>query len=181
MMANWSVKCMFRSPLWACVCTLLIGCASNPEPMRTGVSSNSRYHTPDPTRPTPNPGNPAIVGDSAWQSEATKWIGAPYRAGGKGRDGMDDLGLIRRMYENVARIEIKSGLNELARTGVAIPRDQLRPGDIVFFGEPKISGAGIFIGENKFVQAHPSLGVVYAQLSDPQFSQNYRTARRLLR
>ena len=180
-MANWSVKRMFRSLLWACGCALLFGCASNPEPMRTGISRDSRYHTPDPTRPTANPSNPAIVGDSAWQSEATKWIGAPYRAGGKGRDGMDDLGLIRRMYENIARIEIKSGLDELARTGAAIPRDQLLPGDIVFFGEPKISGAGIFIGENKFVQAHPTLGVVYAQLSDPQFAQNYRIARRLLR
>jgi cell wall-associated NlpC family hydrolase len=94
---------------------------------------------------------------------------------------MDDLGLIRRMYENVARIQIKLGLEELSRTGTAIPRDKLRPGDIVFFGEPKITNAGVYIGENRFVQAHRTLGVVYAKLNDPQFSQNYRTARRTLR
>ena len=171
-----------RLMLGAILLALFGGCASEREPMRTGVSSNSRYHSPDPTRPTVNPSNPAIVGESAWQSEATKWIGSPYKVGGSGRDGMDVLGLVRRMYQNVGRIEIKSGLEELSRTGFAIPRDQLRPGDIVFFGEEKkISSAGIYIGENRFVHAHPTLGVVYAQLSDPQFSEKYRTARRILR
>jgi cell wall-associated NlpC family hydrolase len=175
---------MSGSPLisGAMLAALLCGCASDPEPMRTGVSSNSRYHVPDPTRPTSNPSNPAIVGESAWQSEATKWIGVPYKVGGNSREGMDVLGLIRRMYQNVGRIEIKSGLEELSRTGFAIPRDQLRPGDIVFFGEEKkINSAGIYIGENRFVHAHPTVGVVYAQLSDPQFSEKYRTARRILR
>jgi cell wall-associated NlpC family hydrolase len=172
---------MFRSLLWAAWVALLCGCASNPEPMRTGIAPNTRYHTPDPTRPTVNPSNPAIVGESAWQSEATKWIGAPYRAGGNSREGMDEVGLIRRMYENVARIKIASGLEELSRTGVAIARDQVRPGDIVFFGDPKITGAGIYIGDNRFVQATPGFGVAYAQFNDPQFSHNYRTARRILR
>jgi cell wall-associated NlpC family hydrolase len=173
---------MFRSLLWAMLVLFFGACASDPEPMRTGVSSNTRYHAPDPTRPTVNPSNPAIVGDSAWQSEATKWIGVPYRDGGNNREGMDALGLVRRMYQNVGRIEIKSGMDELSRTGFAIPREQLRPGDIVFFGEEKkISSVGIYIGENRFVHAHPTLGVVYAQLSDPQFSEKYRTARRLLR
>ena len=172
---------MFRSLLWAAGVALFFGCASEPEPMRTGIAPNTRYHTPDPTTPSANPSNPAIVGESAWESEATKWIGAPYRAGGNSREGMDEIGLIRRMYENVARIKIALGLEELSRTGVAIPRDQLRPGDIVFFGDPKISGAGIYIGNGRFVQATPTFGVAYAQLNDSQFAQNYRTARRILR
>jgi len=179
--ANCSCKSMFRPLLWAAGIALLIGCASNPEPMRTGVSENPRYHPPDPTTPVANPANPVIVGDSIWQSEATKWIGAPYKAGGNSREGMDELGLIRRMYENVARIHITPGLEELSRTGNAIPRDQLRPGDIVFFGAPHITGAGIYLGENRFIQAAPAFGVAYAQLNDPQFSETYRTARRLLR
>ena len=181
MAANCSFRRMFRSLLWAAGVALFFGCASEPEPMRTGIAPNTRYHTPDPTSPTANPSNPAIVGESVWQSEATKWIGAPYRAGGNSREGMDGVGLIRRMYENVARIKIVPGLEELSRTGVAIPRDQLRPGDIVFFGDPKISGAGIYIGNGRFVQATPTFGVAYAQLNDPPNSQNYRTARRILR
>jgi cell wall-associated NlpC family hydrolase len=172
---------MVRPLLLAVALASLIGCASNPEPMRTGITANSRYQPPDPTRPITNPSNPAIVGEAAWQSEATKWIGVPYRSGGNSREGMDTLGLVRKMYENVARIQITPGLEELSRTGVAIPRDQLRPGDIVFFGDPKITGAGIYIGENRFVQASVTFGVAYAQLNDPQFSPNYRTARRILR
>jgi cell wall-associated NlpC family hydrolase len=181
--------------LLAVLIALLVGCASNPEPMRTGITTSSRYHTPDPTRPITNPSNPAIVGEAAWQSEATKWIGVPFRTGGNSREGMDTLGLVRKMYENVARIQITSGLEELSRTGVAIPRDQIRPGDIIFFEREtgrridpndehyiKLkTDAGIYLGKNRFVQASPTFGVAYAQLNDPQFSHNYRTARRILR
>jgi murein DD-endopeptidase / murein LD-carboxypeptidase len=171
---------MFRSLLMASSLALLAGCASNPEPMRTGITPNPRYNPPGPTSPV-NGSNPAIVGESAWQSEATKWIGAPFRPDGNNCEGMDALGLVRRMYENVARIKLTSNIHELSRTGVAIPRDQLRPGDIVFFGKDAISGAGIFLGDNRIVMALPTIGVAYAQLSDPQFSDNYQTARRILR
>jgi cell wall-associated NlpC family hydrolase len=172
---------MFRPALLASLFALLPGCASGPEPMRTGLSPNSRYHPPDPIRPDANPTNPVIVGESAWPSEAAKWIGSPYRSGGNTREGMDDLGLVRRMYENVARIRIASGLEELARTGAAIPRDQLRPGDLIFFGGPNITSVGVYLGDNRFIQSSPTFGVAYAQLNDPQFSDNYRTTRRLLR
>jgi cell wall-associated NlpC family hydrolase len=188
---------MFRVLLLAVALAPLFGCASDPQPMRTGIAPNSRYHPPDPTRPVASSSNPAIVGESAWQSEAAKWIGAPYRIGGDTREGMDALGLIRRMYENVARIHIPWDLRELSRTGVAIPPDQLRPGDIIFFGnrtdrvyvggdryvdgEVRINGAGIYIGGNRFVEATPTFGVVYADLKGPQFSQDFRTARRILR
>jgi cell wall-associated NlpC family hydrolase len=187
---------MFRSSLLALSLALLFGCASEPEPMRTGIAPNPRYHPPGPTNPTVNPG-PAVVGDSAWQSEATKWIGVPFRPGGNNREGMDARGLVRRMYENVARIKLTSNVDELTRTGVAIPRDQLRPGDIVFFGkdighkvyvgdnpyhqETNITGAGIYLGDNRIVTADPILGVAYAQLFDPPYSENYLTARRILR
>src|SRR3954466_15792419 len=178
---NCSFKSMFRSLPGAAGVALLVGCALDPAPMRTGVSENPRYHPPDPTTAVAHPANPVIVGESVWLSEATKWIGAPYKVGGNSREGMDALGLIRRMYENVARIHLTPGLEELSRTGNAIPRDQLRPGDIIFFGSPQITGAGIYLGENRFVQAALTFGVTYAQLNDPQFSENYRIARRILR
>lgn len=160
---------------------LAFGCASDPEPMRTGITSNPRYHPPSPASPAFDSNNPVIVGDSAWQSEAAKWIGSSYRPGGDTREGMDALGLVRRMYQNVARIRLTAGLNELSRTGVAIPREQLLPGDIIFFGSSTIDGAGIFIGDNRFVTTDPVFGVACARLTDPRFSESYRIARRILR
>jgi lipoprotein Spr len=179
--ANCSFKSMFRSLLLAASLALICGCASNPEPMRTGIAPNPRYSPPEPTSPAANPSNPATVGESVWASDAAKWIGAPYRAGGNTREGMDTLGLIRRMYDNVARIHLTTGLEELARTGTAIPRDQLRPGDIVFFGKPTITDAGVFLGEGRFIESLPTFGVVYASLADQHTSERYNTARRILR
>jgi cell wall-associated NlpC family hydrolase len=165
---------MLRSLLSAVWVALLFACAAEPEPMRTGLGAQQRYHPPNPSAPVANPTNPTMVGDAAWAAEAAKWIGSPYRPGGDSRDGMDALGLVGKMYENVARIELPGKLDELSRTGNAIPRDQLRPGDILFFGEL----AGVFLGDDRLILAHPTVGVVYAQVTD---LVDYRTARRILR
>jgi lipoprotein Spr len=165
---------MFRSLLSALLLALLAACASAPEPMRTGLGAEARYQPPEPAAPIVNPTNPIMVGDPAWTAEAAKWIGSPYRAGGNSREGMDALGLVRKMYENVARINLPAKLDELSRTGNAIPREQIRVGDILFFGDL----AGIFLGDNRLVLAHPTVGVVYAQVTD---LADYRTARRILR
>lgn len=161
---------------------LLAGCATEPDPMRTSVTPNPRYNPPGPSQPVVNPSNPPIVGESAWGSEAAKWIGVPYRAGGDSRAGMDAMTLVRRMYENVARIVLPKDIGELSRTGFAIPRDQLRPGDLVFFEEDgKVNHVGIFLGDGRIVHADSARGVMYSLLTDPELATNYKTARRILR
>ena len=149
--------------------------------MRTGIAPNPRYAPPNSAVSINDASNTAMVGDPVWAAEAAKWIGTHYRSGGSSRDGMDEAGLIRRIYENAARLRISEGLDELSRMGVAIPREQLRPGDMVFFGNPQISGAGIFLGGSRIVTATPAVGVVYAQITDAPFADSFRTARRLLR
>jgi cell wall-associated NlpC family hydrolase len=162
------------------------GCASSESnrTMRTGVSRNSRYTPMDPARPSQRGAQPPIVGSSAWSSEAAKWIGTPYRLGGASRAGMDCSGLIVTMYRNVARVELPRTAYEQSRTGTAIPQRELRPGDLLFFQtskEPRINHAGIYLGQNRFVHASKSQGVVYSDLDETYYAEAYRGARRILR
>ncbi len=164
----------------------LAACASpeSSQTMRGGISPDSRYTTPSPATPLPNPGNPAILGESAWASEAAKWAGVPYQKGGRNRAGMDASGLVSRMYENVARVEVPRDLAELGRTGTAIPRGQTRPGDIVMFQmseQPAIWHAGVLLGGGRFIHATIGAGVAYSDLSEPYWAERFRGGRRIAR
>jgi len=165
----------------------LAGCDSNQpaRPMRNGITPSSRYTPPAPARPLQGQTAPPPVGDPAWQSEATKWIGTPYRTGGMSRKGMDCSGLVGMMYQNVARLKLPRTTDELSRTGTSISqKNQLRPGDIVLFqtsSRPAINHAGIFLGGNRFVHASTAHGVMYSELTDPFYAEHYRGARRILR
>ena len=150
--------------------------------MRTGVSPNTRYTTPNATKPSP--GGVPVGGESAWQSEAAKWIGVRYRTGGTTRDGMDCSGLVCRMYENVARIQLPRTSYDQSRIGVAVLQNQLRPGDLVFFqtsARNEINHAGIYLGQGRFVHSSTSHGVIYSMLNEQYYVQTYRGARRVLR
>ena len=65
-----------------------------------------------------------------------------------------------------------------------IERSQLRSGDVVFFatnGGRRVSHAGIYVGENRFVHA-PSTGgrVRMDSLQSPYWSKAYLQAKRYL-
>lgn len=157
--------------------------------MRTGISTNSRYTpltpaTPSPARQSPTP----VVGGSAWQTEAAKWIGAPYHMGGETRRGVDCSGLVCKMYESVSRIQLPRTTAEQSRTGSAVMQNQLRPGDILFFATPTqknnnnaINHSGIYLGDGRFVHATVGKGVIYSMLAEKYYATSYRTARRILR
>ncbi len=63
--------------------------------------------------------------------------------------------------------------------GVAVPRDQLQPGDLVFFDG--LGHVGIYIGGGQFIHApHTGDVVKISSLSDPWYAATYVGARRIL-
>ena len=89
---------------------------------------------------------------------AMGFLGVPYRRGGNGPDdGFDCSGFTRHIFEMSLglvlprRVDDQASANGLLR----IPREELRPGDLVFFNTLRrtFSHVGIYIGEGKFVHA----------------------------
>jgi cell wall-associated NlpC family hydrolase len=62
----------------------------------------------------------------------------------------------------------------------AIPRKDLRPGDLVFFGKTTISHVGLYAGDGRFIDAttHLTPTVREDRLDDPHWRALYRGARR---
>ena len=89
---------------------------------------------------------------------AMAFIGVPYRRGGNSEsEGFDCSGLTRRVFASVLGLVLPRRSNEQAAAAslVDVPRDDLKPGDLVFFNTLRhaFSHVGIYIGEGRFVHA----------------------------
>jgi cell wall-associated NlpC family hydrolase len=103
--------------------------------------------------------------------------GARYAYAGASPAGFDCSGLVAWAYEQLG-LDLPHSTNELWAAGTRVSRDQLAPGDLVFFyGQ---SHVGLYIGGGRFVHA-PRAGEVVrvARLTDPWFSGGYDGAVRV--
>ena len=115
---------------------------------------------------------------------AMNFLGVPYRLGGSSNEvGFDCSGFTRHIFEMSLGLVLPRRVDEqAAATGlVEVNRDELRPGDLVFFNTLRrtFSHVGIYVGDGKFIHSPRSGGAV--RIEDMRFaywSQRYTGARR---
>ncbi len=102
------------------------------------------------SHPTPPP--PAVSGKAAVAVQtAMDQIGKPYRWGGNGPSSFDCSGLTRYGWL-AAGVSLPHSSAAQKRVLPAVPMDQLKPGDLVFYGHP-IHHVGMYIGNGQMVDA----------------------------
>src|SRR5690606_15207374 len=112
-------------------------------------------------------------------------VGTPYRWGGNTPSGgFDCSGLIGFVYRDAAGIQLPRTTAQLSNLRApSIKRRALQPGDLVFFatgGGSKVSHAGIYVGEGRFVHAPSSGGTVRLDSLSSRYWQNtYQGAKRI--
>ena len=113
-------------------------------------------------------------------------VGTPYVWGGNTpSSGFDCSGLIGFVYQDVAGIRLPRTTQQMLQMqGQQIPRSQLQSGDIVFFataGRGRVSHAGIYVGEGRFVHAPSSGGTVRLDsVNATYWNKAYLQAKRVL-
>jgi cell wall-associated NlpC family hydrolase len=86
---------------------------------------------------------------------AERFVGIPYRWGGENVvDGMDCSGFVRAVY-NLCGLSIPRTSRDQYKAGEPVIKEDLRDGDLVFFGssEDTINHVGIYVGGSRFVHA----------------------------
>ena len=89
---------------------------------------------------------------------AMNFLGVPYKRGGDSADdGFDCSGFTRHIFEMSLGLVLPRRVDDQASASglVRIRREELRPGDLVFFNTLRrtFSHVGIYIGEGKFIHA----------------------------
>jgi cell wall-associated NlpC family hydrolase len=89
---------------------------------------------------------------------AMNFIGVPYRAGGNGGEqGFDCSGFTRHVFEHTLGLVLPRRADDQAHASglVRIGREELRPGDLVFFNTLRrtFSHVGIYVGDGRFIHA----------------------------
>lgn len=82
--------------------------------------------------------------------------GKPYRYGAAGPNSFDCSGLTKYCFAQVG-IELPHSSSSQSGLGEAVARENLQPGDLVFFGGSRVNHAGIYVGDGNFIHA-PSSG-----------------------
>jgi cell wall-associated NlpC family hydrolase len=115
---------------------------------------------------------------------AMGFLGVPYVRGGNTVDqGLDCSGFTRLIFEKTIGMVLPRRAEEQARLSslLTVPREQLKPGDLVFFNTMRrtFSHVGIYVGEGKFIHAPRSGAVVRVEdLRDAYWSKRFTGARR---
>jgi peptidoglycan hydrolase CwlO-like protein len=106
------------------------------------------YSGPIPGPVDPNsPGHPEIV------SIAQRYFGVPYVWGGAGPGGFDCSGLTMYCYAQIG-IGMSHGATDQQRSSIPVALSDLRPGDLIFFGNASFSHhVAIFVQGSTCIEA----------------------------
>ena len=166
---------------------LSVGCASSgavPRPFPTpGEPPSVAAPIPAPT-PDPDTSEAIIPAGSpngyTLSGTALALRGAPYRNGGATPDGFDCSGFVQYVFGRHG-VAMPRETREQFRVGRSIRRNDLAPGDLVFFSTvaPGASHVGIALDRDQFIHAPSTRGVVRVErLSAEYWDQRFIGARR---
>ena len=125
-----------------------------------------------PEAPVPSSQYGGVVGI------AMQYLGTPYVWGGASPGGFDCSGFVMYVYAQVGVSVPHNAAMQYNTVGTYVSRDQLEPGDLVFFDG--LGHVGIYIGGGQFIHSpHTGDVVKISSLDDSWYAATYVGAKRV--
>ncbi len=117
--------------------------------------------------------------------KALSMLGTPYKFGGSSPDkGIDCSGFVKHVYKESAGLSLPRSARDMSKEGEVVARQDLKPGDLVFFNTRKRpnSHVGIYKGDGEFVHASSShtRKVTVSKMDQKYWATRFNGARRVL-
>ena len=114
---------------------------------------------------------------------ALSLTGIKYKYGGASPEtGFDCSGFVRYVFSQATNLTLPPTARAIAQIGKTIKKEDLQPGDLVFFNTLKkaFSHVGIYVGDNKFIHAPRTGAVVRVEsLNINYWASRFNGAQRL--
>lgn len=129
-------------------------------------------------------------GEGSWAAKVEEVLmraltlsGLEYKYGGRSPEtGFDCSGFVQYVFRQAAHIALPPNARSISELGRAVSRDELQPGDLVFFStiQSAISHVGIYMGNNRFIHAPRAGGKVRIDsINSSYWNTRYRGAKRM--
>lgn len=114
---------------------------------------------------------------------ALSLTGIKYKYGGSSPEtGFDCSGFVRYVFMQATSLTLPRNALAISKLGQTVPKDELQPGDLVFFNTLKsaFSHVGIYLGNNRFIHSPSSGGQVRVEsMQDGYWAKNFNGAQRI--
>lgn len=95
--------------------------------------------------------------------------------------GLDCSGFVVAVYRDLFGLQLPRSSEEMAQCGRRVDRDDLEPGDLVFFQPgPQTRHVGFYVGKGEFGHVSERGGIRISRLAEKYWKACYWTARRVL-
>jgi len=120
--------------------------------------------------------------DQMLREEMKLWKDTPHRMGGTSLSGADCSGFVMIVYDKLFGITLPRDTDNQVTAGAFTDKNDLKPGDLVFFKPPRIKRhVGIYLSNGEFAHTSSRKGVAISRIDDPYWNKAYWTSRRILR
>jgi cell wall-associated NlpC family hydrolase len=107
------------------------------------------------------------------------WRGVRYRAGGSDSRGVDCSGLVHAVFKDAFDMDVPRTSTELSRLGESVPKEDIRPGDLLYFIDRGRKHVGVAVNATEFLHSSRRKGVILSKF-DGYWAPRLMRVRRIL-
>ncbi len=110
-----------------------------------------------------------------------EYLGKPYAGRSRYDPGLDCSLFTGEVFKKYAKISLPRTSEDQFNAGSPIKNGQLAFGDLVFFRTDGngISHVGVYVGNDEFIHASTSIGVIISKLDEKYWAKRFMGARRV--
>lgn len=119
--------------------------------------------------------------DGSLLQQVDEWMGVRYLSGGNSKKGIDCSGFTATIFAGYCGLQLPRTSKEQYQVCEKIDPQNLLAGDLLFFNTRGrgVSHVGIYLGNNKFIHASVSNGVMVSDRFEPYYAKRFIGAGRL--